>query len=142
MLLSNCAFCGKKNRLRSKIKNSKILITFEMISLKWIKPLTILLTGDKFIPQFLLKYPEFTYSACGKFTKHRERIQKFRETDTLKHLYRNELDKACFAHDAAYSDSKDLAKKIFQIRFQIIELMEMLEIGNMMISKSIIKYGI
>ena len=142
MLLSNCAVCGKKNRLWSKIKNSKILITFEMISLKWIKPLTILLTGDKFIPQFLLKYPEFTYSACGKFTKHRERIQKFRETDTLKHLYRNELDKACFAHDAAYSDSKDLAKKIFQIRFQIIELMEMLEIGNMMISKSIIKYGI
>ena len=142
MLLSNCAVCGKKNRLRSKIKNSKILITFEMISLKWIKPLTILLTGDKFIPQFLLKYSEFTYSACGKFTKHRERIQKFRETDTLKHLYRNELDKACFAHDAAYSDSKDLAKKIFQIRFQIIELMEMLEIGNMMISKSIIKYGI
>ena len=111
MLLSNCAVCGKKNRLRSKIKNSKILITFEMISLKWIKPLTILLTGDKFIPQFLLKYPEFTYSACGKFTKHRERIQKFRETDTLKHLYRNELDKACFAHDAAYSDSKDLAKR-------------------------------
>ena len=24
---------------------------------------------------------------------------------------RNKLDKACFAHDAAYSDSKDLAKR-------------------------------
>ena len=44
------------------------------------------------------------------FTKHRERIQKYRETSNLKYLYRNELDKACFAHDAAYSDSKDLAK--------------------------------
>ena len=43
--------------------------------------------------------------------EHRERIQKFRETGHLKHLYRNELDKACFAHDAAYSDSKDLAKR-------------------------------
>ena len=44
-------------------------------------------------------------------TKHRDRIQKFRETRNLKHLYRNKLDKACFAHDAAYSNSKNLAKR-------------------------------
>ena len=30
---------------------------------------------------------------CESFTKHREENQKFRETDNLKHLYRNELDK-------------------------------------------------
>ena len=70
-----------------------------------------LLTGDKFMPELHLKQPGFTDSACGPFTKHCERIQKFRETGNLKHLYRNELDKACFAHDAAYSDSKDLAKR-------------------------------
>ena len=70
-----------------------------------------LLTGDKFMPELRLKQPGFTYSACEPFTKHRERIQKFRETGNLKHLYRNELDKACFAHDATYSDSKDLAKR-------------------------------
>ena len=58
-----------------------------------------------------LKQPGFTYSACGPFTKHRERIQKFREAGNLKDLYKNELDKACFAHDAAYSDSKDLPKR-------------------------------
>ena len=69
-----------------------------------------LLTGDKFMPELHLKQPEFTYSACEPFTKHHKRTQKFRETDNLKHLYRNELDKACFAHDAAYSNSKDLAK--------------------------------
>ena len=40
-----------------------------------------------------------------------ERNQKFRETVNLKHLYRKELDKVCFYRDAAYSDSKDLAKK-------------------------------
>ena len=57
-----------------------------------------------------LKKPGFTYSACGPFTKYHERIQKVRETGNLNYLYRNELDKACFAHDAAYSDSKDLAK--------------------------------
>ena len=26
-------------------------------------------------------------------------------------MYKNELDKACFVHDAAYSDSKDLTKR-------------------------------
>ena len=52
-----------------------------------------------------LKQPGFTYTACGPFTKHRERIQKFRETGNLKHLYRNG-----FAYDAAYSDRKYLAK--------------------------------
>ena len=29
----------------------------------------------------------------------------------MKHLYRNELDKAWFTHNTAYSDSKDLAKR-------------------------------
>ena len=61
-----------------------------------------LLTGDKFVPELILKQPGSIDSACGAFTKHRERIQKFRETANLKHLYRNELDKTCFAHDAAY----------------------------------------
>ena len=70
----------------------------------------LLLTDDKFMPELHLKWPGFTQSACGPFTKHRERIQKIRETCNLKHLYRNELDEACFAHDAAYS-SKDLAKR-------------------------------
>ena len=33
-----------------------------------------LLTGDKFMPEMHLKRPGFTYSACGPFTKNRERI--------------------------------------------------------------------
>ena len=32
-------------------------------------------------------------------------------------LYSNELDKACFQHDMAYGDFKDLAKKQLQIKF-------------------------
>ena len=48
-----------------------------------------LLNGDKFRPELHLKQPGFTYSACGSFTKHREGNQKFRETENLKHLYRN-----------------------------------------------------
>ena len=63
------------------------------------------------MPDLYLRQPGFTYSAYGPFTNHRERIPKIRETGNLKPLYRNELDKACFTYDAAYSDSKDLAKR-------------------------------
>ena len=70
-----------------------------------------LLTGDMFMSRLHLRQPGFTYSAYEPFTKHRDRIRKFRETGSLKYLYRNELDKACFVRDAAYSDSKDLAKR-------------------------------
>ena len=55
--------------------------------------------------------PEFDLKQPG-YTKNCEKIQKFKETGNLKHLYRNELDKACFAHDAAYFDNKDLSKRI------------------------------
>ena len=69
-----------------------------------------LLNGNKFMEELHLKQPALTQSACGPFIKHNERFQKFRETGNLKHQYRNELEKACFAHDAPYSVSKDLAK--------------------------------
>ena len=70
-----------------------------------------LLAGDKFMLEMYLRQPGFTYSACGPLTKHKERIQKFMQTGDTNYIYRNELDKACFAHDAAYSDSKDLEKR-------------------------------
>ena len=63
------------------------------------------------MPKLHLRQPGFTYRACGPFNKHCKRFQKFRETGNLKHLYRNELDRPFFAHDAAYSDSKDLAMR-------------------------------
>ena len=71
----------------------------------------LLLAGDKFMPEIDLRQPQFTYSACGPFTKHEQRIQKFKETGDTNYIYKNELDKACFAHDTAYSDSKDLTKR-------------------------------
>ena len=38
-----------------------------------------LLAGDKFIPGMHLRQPQSTtYSACGPFTKNKERIQKFK----------------------------------------------------------------
>ena len=51
-----------------------------------------LLAEDKFMPEMHLR-------------------QKFKETGDTNYIYKNELDKACFPHDAAYSDSKDLTKR-------------------------------
>ena len=70
-----------------------------------------LLAGDQFMSEMHLRQPQITYSACGPFTKLKQRIQKFKETGDTNYIYKNELDKACFAHDAAYSDSKDLTKR-------------------------------
>ena len=69
-----------------------------------------LLAGDKFMPEMHLKQPGFTYSACGPFTKNKERIQKFKETGDTSYIYKNELDKTCFQH-MAYRDFKDIARR-------------------------------
>ena len=53
-----------------------------------------------------LKQPGFTCSACGPFTKKKERIEKFMETGNKDFIY-----KACFQRDMAYGKSKDLAKR-------------------------------
>ena len=61
-----------------------------------------LLVGDKFIPEMHLKQPGFTYSACGPFTRNKDRIKKFMQTGNTDFVYKNELDKACFQDDMAY----------------------------------------
>ena len=52
-----------------------------------------LLAGDKFMPEM------------------KERIKKFEQTGDTRYIYRNELDKACFHHDAAYADNKNLLNR-------------------------------
>ena len=63
------------------------------------------------MPEIHLKQSKFTYSACGPFTKNKKRIQKLKETEETSHIYKNELDKACFQHDMSYGDFKDLEKR-------------------------------
>ena len=45
------------------------------------------------------------------FTRHKERIKKFKQTGDTRYIYRNELDKACFQHDSAYANHKDLINR-------------------------------
>ena len=76
-----------------------------------------LLAGDKVMPEMHLKQSGFTYSACEPFTKNKERIQNFKETGDTGYIYKNELDKACFQHDMAYGDFKDLARRTASDKF-------------------------
>ena len=70
-----------------------------------------LLAGDKFMPKMHLRQPQFVYSASGPFTRHKERIKKFKQTGDTCFIYRNELDEACFQHDSAYANHKDLINR-------------------------------
>ena len=76
-----------------------------------------LLAGDKFMPEIHLRQPQFTYSACGPFTRHEERIQKFKETGDANYVYKNELDKACFVMMLHIPIVKILQKEPLQIKF-------------------------
>ena len=58
-----------------------------------------------------LRQHGFTYSACGPFIKNKERIHQFEETRDSRYIYQNILDKACFQHDMAYGDFKDLTRR-------------------------------
>ena len=76
----------------------------------------ISIEGDNVMPEMHLRQPGFTYSACGPFTKNKNKkiqrkIQKFKEPVDSRYIYQNELDKACFQHNMAYGDFKDLPKR-------------------------------
>ena len=70
-----------------------------------------LLAEDKCLLEIHLRQPVFTYSACGPFTKNKERIKQFKETGDSRYIYQNELDKACCRHDMTYGDLKDLNRR-------------------------------
>ena len=53
---------------------------------------------EKFIPEMHLKQPGFTYSACGLFTKNKERIQKFFQTGNTDYIYKNNVHKIMLVH--------------------------------------------
>ena len=64
-----------------------------------------------------LRQLQLVYSACEPFTRHKERIKKFEQTVDTRYIYRNELDKACFQHDSAYADHKDLINRTKSDKF-------------------------
>ena len=49
-----------------------------------------LLARDKFMREMNLRQSGFTFSACGPFTKNKERIQKLKAPRDSRYIYQNE----------------------------------------------------
>ena len=111
MMLSKCAICASKKSKFIKEQQTKVLLSnvgirtplnkisllvdiLFQLSTSSLRTILLykmnniikkfLLVGDKFMPEMHLRQPQFTYSACGPFTKHKQRIQKFKETGDTK----------------------------------------------------------
>ena len=87
------------------------------------------------MPEMHLKQPGLTYSACGPFTRNKERIAKFMRTENTDFIYRNELDEACFQNNMAYGKSKDLAKRTQSDKVSRDKALKLRVIQNMMVIK-------
>ena len=89
-----------------------------------------LLEGDKFMLEMQLRQVGFSYSACGPFTKNKERTKKFKEKGDSWYIYQNKLFKACFEHGIGYGD--------FKVKYYMINHLILLKIKNMMNTKEVL----
>ena len=101
------------------------------------------LAGDKLMPELHLIEPGFTYSACGPFTKSKERTQNFKEAGDSRYIYQNKLDKPFLQHDMAYRDFKILTILLVSfsqllIKYCVIKHSILLKILNMMDIKKVL----
>ena len=46
-----------------------------------------------------------------RLLKTKKESKSLKKTGETKYIYRNEIEKACFQHDMAYGDFKDLPKR-------------------------------
>ena len=64
--------------------------------------------------------------------KKKKSIQNFKGTGDSRYIYQNELDKACFQHDMASGDFKDLTRRTAAVKYCMIKHLILLKIRNMM----------
>ena len=54
---------------------------------------------------------EFTYSACGLFTKNKEKTEKIKELGDVRYTSQNKLDKACFQRDIDHGEFQNSPRR-------------------------------
>ena len=64
-----------------------------------------------------------------------KRIKEFKRTGDTRYIYRNQLDKACFQHDSAYADHKDLINRTKADK--VLKRIILLVIQNMVVIKAV-----
>ena len=131
IMQSKCVVCEikkprfvKEQKAKGLLSNLKIKTPLNKIpllgdTLFWVYKMNeivdkFLLAGDKFMPEMNLKQPGFTYSACGLFTKNKDRIEKFMQTGNTDFINKNDLDKSKNLAKRTQSD-KVLRDKAFEI---------------------------
>ena len=55
------------------------------------------------------------------FTRNKQRIQKFKETEYERYIYRDALNEICFQHNITYKESTDYPRRIVFIRYCVIK---------------------
>ena len=89
-------------------------------------------SGDKFMPKMHLIQSGFTYSTCGPSTKSKEEIQILKEIGDSQYIHQKKLNKACFQHDVAYGDFKDLTRRTTFKKYCVINHLILLKTVNLM----------
>ena len=78
---------------------------------------------------------EFTYSACGLFTKNKEKTQKFKELGDARYICQSKLDKACFNVILIMENLKIHLEEMVLIKSYVIKDLMWLKIQNVMDAK-------
>ena len=60
-----------------------------------------------------LRQPDLRIVLVDQLQKIKNELKKFKEAGDSRNIYQNGLDKACFQHDMAYGDFKDLNGRAF-----------------------------
>ena len=84
-----------------------------------------------------LRQPGLTYSACGSFTKKKERVEKFERTGDSRYIYQNQLDNA-YNKTQLTGISRISPEGHFSIKHYLIKHLILLKIQNMMHIKEIL----
>ena len=74
----------------------------------------------------------------GKKALNKERAQRFKETGDSRYIYSNKIDKACFQHDMAYRDFKDLTRRTDSDKILHDKAFDSAKIPNLMDMKEVL----
>ena len=88
------------------------------------------------MPEMHLRQPGLTYSACGSFTKKKERVEKFERTGDSRYIYQNQLDNAYNKTQLTCISRISLEEQLW-MKYYLIEHLILLKTQNVMHIKEI-----
>ena len=80
----------------------------------------------------------YLWCTWTNYQKERKNIQQFKETGDSRYIYKNQKDEACFQHDMAFGDFKDVARGTASDKILREKHLILLKIRNMMDIKEVL----